>query len=354
MTSRLSYLPRLESEAIHILLGAVAEARKPVMLFSAGKDSTVLAHLALRAFYPGRPPFPLLHIDSTWEFRSLLGFRDAFAREHGFDLIVHANEAGRAAGFNQFDHGDRYTLAMRTEPLKAALDQGGYDIIFGGARRGEEKSRAKEWIFSVRGAGHVWEPRQQRPELWNLYNTRLGKDQSARVFPLSNWTETDVWSYALSHDIALAPLYFATPRPVVERSGGLIVVDDESRMRLRTGETVEMRTVRFRTLGCWPVTAAVESDATDLPSVVQETLAASGSERQGRISDGEAARSSRRSGRGISGDDRRATTLRARGGRPRDDARQGAGDRTTPGTRPGIADHRDDEYRHRPLWHLQS
>ncbi len=287
MTARLSHLERLESEAIHILREAVADARKPVMLFSAGKDSTVLAHLALRAFYPGRPPVPLLHIDSTWEFRSLLDFRDAFARDHGFELIVHANEKGRAAGLNPFDHGDHYTLAMRTEPLKAALDGGGYDIVFGGARRDEEKSRAKERVFSVRGKGHVWEPRQQRPELWNIYNTRLSKDQSARVFPLSNWTETDVWTYALTHDIALAPLYFAAPRPVVTRGGGLIVVDDEPRMRFRTGETAETRTVRFRTLGCWPVTAAVESEATDLPAVVRETLAATGSERQGRIGDGE-------------------------------------------------------------------
>lgn len=286
MTARLSHLARLESEAIHILREAVAGARKPVMLFSAGKDSTVLAHLALRAFYPGRPPFPLLHIDSTWEFRSLLAFRDTFARQHGFELIVHANEEGRAAGLNPFDHGDHYTLAMRTEPLKAALDRGGFDIILGGARRDEEKSRAKERVFSVRSAGHAWEPRQQRPELWNIYNTRLGKEQTARVFPLSNWTETDVWAFALTHDIALAPLYYAAPRPVVERGGGLIVVDDAARMRLRAGETAETRTVRFRTLGCWPVTAAVESSAIDLSSVVQETLAATGSERQGRISDG--------------------------------------------------------------------
>jgi sulfate adenylyltransferase subunit 2 len=287
MTARLSHLARLESEAIHILREAVAGARNPVMLFSAGKDSTVLAHLALRAFFPGRPPFPLLHIDSTWEFRSLLDFRDAFAREHGFELIVHANEEGRAAGFNPFDHGDRYTLEMRTEPLKAALDRGGFDIVFGGARRDEEKSRAKERVFSVRSAGHVWEPRQQRPEFWKIYNTRLGKDQSARVFPLSNWTETDVWAYALTHDIALAPLYYAAPRPVVERGGGLIVIDDAARMRFRAGETAETKSVRFRTLGCWPVTAAVESEATDLAAVVCETLEAFRSERQGRISDGE-------------------------------------------------------------------
>jgi sulfate adenylyltransferase subunit 2 len=287
VTVALSHLARLESEAIHILREAVAEARKPVMLFSAGKDSTVMAHLALRAFYPSRPPFPLLHVDSTWEFQSLLDFRDAFARHHGFELIVHANEEGRAAGLNPFDHGDHYTAAMRTEPLKTALDQGGHDIIFGGARRDEEKSRAKERVFSVRNAGHAWEPRQQRPELWHLYNTRLGKDQSARVFPLSNWTETDVWTYALAHNIALAPLYFAAPRPVVELSGALIVVDDAARMRLRADDVVETRTVRFRTLGCWPVTAAVESNATDLASVVWETFSASGSERQGRVSDGE-------------------------------------------------------------------
>lgn len=287
MTATLSHLSRLESEAIYILREAVAEARKPVMLFSAGKDSTVLAHLALRAFFPGRPPFPLLHIDSTWEFRSLLRFRDAFAREHGFKLIVHVNEEGRAAGLNPFDHGDRYTLEMRTEPLKAALDLGGFDIVFGGARRDEEKSRAKERFFSVRAKGHIWEPRQQRPEFWNLYNTRLVSNQSARVFPLSNWTEADIWIYALANDISLAPLYFAAERRVVLRDGGLIAIDDAARMPLRAGETAEIKTVRFRTLGCWPVTAAVESEATDLRSVVQETLAASASERQGRISDGD-------------------------------------------------------------------
>ncbi len=282
-----SHLARLESEAIHILREAVTEARRPVMLFSAGKDSTVLAHLALRAFFPGKPPFPLLHIDSTWEFRALLAFRDAFARDHGFDLIVHANEDGRAAGLNPFDHGELYTSAMRTEPLKAALDWGGYDFILGGARRDEEKSRAKERVFSVRGVGHGWDPRQQRPELWNLYNTRLGKHQSARVFPLSNWTEADIWSYALWRRIALAPLYFAEPRPVVERDGALLVVDDPDRMPLRPGEIVRTDCVRFRTLGCWPVTGAIRSEASDLLSVVRETLFASHSERQGRIGDGE-------------------------------------------------------------------
>ena len=285
--SRMSHLDRLESEAIHILREAVAEAHNPVMLFSAGKDSTVMAHVALRAFYPGKPPFPLLHIDSTWEFQSLLAFRDGFARDHGFDLIVHANEEGRAAGLNPFEHGERYTAAMRTEPLKAALDQGGYDLIFGGARRDEEKSRAKERVFSVRSPSHGWDPRQQRPELWHLYNTRLAAGQSARVFPLSNWTEADIWSYALVHRVALAPLYFAQNRQVVERDGALLVVDDPARMRFRAGETMTDRLVRFRTLGCWPVTAAIESQAADLFAIVRETLGSANSERQGRIGDSE-------------------------------------------------------------------
>jgi sulfate adenylyltransferase subunit 2 len=281
------HLAALEAESIHIIREVVAEARNPVMLFSAGKDSTVMAHLAIRAFYPGRPPFPLLHVDSTWEFRSLLDFRDGFARDHGFRLIAYANEEGRAAGINPFDHGDHYTTIMRTEPLKAALDAGGYDIIFGGARRDEERSRAKERVVSIRNAVHAWEPRAQRPELWRLYNARLANGQTARVFPLSNWTETDVWRYALLRNIQFAPLYYAAPRPVVERDGVLIVVDDDSRMRFRPGEQISTRSVRFRTLGCWPVTGAIESEAADLRSVVDETLRASSSERQGRISDGE-------------------------------------------------------------------
>ena len=282
-----SHLSRLESESIHIFREVVAEARNPVMLFSAGKDSTVMAHLALRAFYPAQPPFPLLHVDSTWEFRSLIAFRDAFAKRHGFELIAYSNEEGRTAGINPFDHGDRYTAIMRTEPLKKALDAGGYDIVFGGARRDEEKSRAKERIVSVRNAGHAWDPRQQRPELWRLYNTSLSKGQSARVFPLSNWTEMDIWSYALLQGIELAPLYYAAPRPVVMRGGAYIVVDDESRMRFQAGDRMQTMTVRFRTLGCWPVTGAIESGAMNLNAVVAETLSASSSERQGRISDGE-------------------------------------------------------------------
>ena len=284
-TTRLTHLDRLEAEAIHVLREGVAEGRNPVMLFSAGKDSTVLAHLALRAFYPSRPPFPLLHVDSTWEFRSLLAFRDAFVERQGFELLVYANEAGRAAGLNPFDHGDAYTTAMRTDALKQALDRGGYDIVFGGARRDEEKSRAKERIFSVRNEHHGWEPREQRPELWRTFNTRLNKGQSLRVFPLSNWTEMDIWAYAHSRGIELAPLYFAEPRPVVERDGAFIVVDDPARMPLRSGENATIRTVRFRTLGCWPVTAAIQSQARDVASVVGETLADGGSERQGRLSD---------------------------------------------------------------------
>jgi sulfate adenylyltransferase subunit 2 len=280
-------MDRLEAEAIHILRESVAEAQNPVMLFSAGKDSTVMAHLALRAFYPSKPPFPLLHIDSTWEFRSLLGFRDAFADEHGLRLIVKANEAGRAEGINPFDHGEAYTTIMRTQPLKLALTEGGYDVVFGGARRDEEASRAKERIVSIRSASHAWEPRAQRPELWRLYNTRLSHGQSARVFPLSNWTEADIWSYVWRRGIELAPLYFAEPRPVVRRAGTWIVVDEPERMRLEPGETPEMRTVRFRTLGCWPVTGAVDSDADRLTAVIRETLASPVSERQGRVSDRE-------------------------------------------------------------------
>jgi sulfate adenylyltransferase subunit 2 len=287
MKGRADHLSALESEAIHIIREAVAEARNPVMLFSAGKDSTVMAHLSLRAFFPGKPPFPLLHVDSTWEFRSLIAFRDAFAYEHGFRLIAHANEAGRAAGVNPFDHGDRYTAIMRTEPLKTALDDGGFDIIFGGARRDEERSRAKERVVSIRSETHGWEPRAQRPELWRLYNARLAKGQSARVFPLSNWTETDIWSYALRNNIEFAPLYYAAPRPVVERSGAFIVVDDESRMRFQPGERISTRLVRFRTLGCWPVTGAIESEAMDLRAVASETIRAASSERQGRIGDGQ-------------------------------------------------------------------
>ncbi len=282
-----SRLDHLVSEAIHIIREATAEARNPVMLFSAGKDSTVMAHLALRAFYPARPPFPLLHVDSTWEFAALLEFRDRFAARHGFRLVVAANEAGRAEGINPFDHGEYYTRVMRTDPLKLALDAGGHDVIFGGARRDEERSRAKERVFSVRDEHHAWNPRDQRAEFWRLYNTRLLANQSARVFPLSNWTEIDVWHYALLSGVELAPLYFATPRPVVERGGTLIAVDDAARMRWRPEDRPVRRQVRFRTLGCWPVTGGIESEATDLRGVLAETLSSRNSERQGRMSDGE-------------------------------------------------------------------
>lgn len=258
------------------------------MLFSGGKDSTVLAHLAIRAFFPGNVPFPLLHIDSTWEFRELLAFRDRFAAERGLRLVVYANEQGRREGINPFDHGDRYTTLMRTEPLKAALDAGHYDVILGGARRDEERSRAKERIVSIRGPHHVWDPRQQRPELWSLYNLQLSKGHTARVFPLANWTEVDVLSYALRHGLELAPLYLAAPRPVVERDGTFIVVDDAPRMRLRAGEEVKLRSVRFRTLGCWPVTGAIGSNASSLHEVLAETLSSSRSERQGRLGDRDA------------------------------------------------------------------
>lgn len=282
-----SHLAELEAESIYIIRDVIAEARNPVMLFSGGKDSTVMAHLALRAFYPAKPPFALLHIDSTWEFQSLLDFRDRFAKQHGFEMIVHANEEGRAAGINPFDHGDYYTTMMRTEPLKKALSDGHYDIIFGGARRDEEKSRAKERIISVRNQSQGWDPRHQRPELWNLYNTRLSKGQTARAFPISNWTEMDIWDYVLLNRIELAPLYYAAERPVVERGNALVVVDDYQRMRFLPGDKVQSKKVRFRTLGCWPVTGAIESDAADLESIVSETLKSSSSERQGRISDGE-------------------------------------------------------------------
>ena len=281
------HLASLESESIYIIREAVAEARNPVMLFSAGKDSTVMAHLALRAFHPGKPPFPLLHIDSTWEFSSLLAFRDSFAERHGFKLIVYANQEGRATGINPFDHGDSYTAVMRTDALKAALNVGGYDAVFGGARRDEDRARAKERVFSVRNAAHAWEPRQQRPELWSIYNTRLNKGQSVRVFPLSNWTENDIWRYIMLQEIELVPLYFAAERPVIERKGTLIVVDDASRMRFMPSESISFRRVRFRTLGCWPVTGAIESDAENVAEVSEENLRSSSSERQGRVSDGE-------------------------------------------------------------------
>ena len=280
------HLVALESEAISIIRDGFAEARNPVVLFSGGKDSTVLAHLVMRAFHPAPPPIPLLHIDSTWEFRDVLAFRDSFAARHGFRLFVHANEEGRAQSINPFDHGDLYTTVMRTEPLKAALAEGGYDIIFGGARRDEEASRAKERIVSVRNRSQGWEPRQQRPELWRCFNWRLSPGESIRAFPLSNWTERDLWTYILARAIELAPLYLARERPVVHRGGMRIVVDEPHRMRWTDAEEAVPEMVGFRTLGCWPVTAADTSTADTMEAVVMETLSARTSERRGRIGDG--------------------------------------------------------------------
>ena len=290
------HLSALESEAIHIIRDGVAEAKNPVILFSAGKDSTVLAHLAKRAFYPSKPPVPLLHVDSTWEFKELEQFRDEFAKEHGFKLIVSANEEGRAKGINPFDHDDLYTTLMRTDALKNALDDGGYDVIFGGARRDEEASRAKERIASVRAPGHVWEPRRQRPELWNIFNWRLETQETIRAYPISNWTEEDLWAYIQARNIKLAPLYYAAKRLVVERASGLTVVSEPDRMRFDEGEKLVEKMVRFRTLGCWPVTAAVESQASTVEEIIHENLSTNTSERRGRISDAGSLEAQKRKG----------------------------------------------------------
>jgi sulfate adenylyltransferase subunit 2 len=283
---RLTHLRQLEAESIHIMREVVAEFERPVMLYSVGKDSSVMAHLAIKAFYPGKPPFPFLHVDTTWKFREMIAFRDHYVREElGVQLIVHINEEGRRAGINPFEHGSRkYTDVMKTEALLAALDEHRFDAAFGGARRDEEKSRAKERIYSFRDSHHRWDPRNQRPELWNIYNGRVDQDESIRVFPLSNWTELDVWQYIHIEGIPVVPLYFAKPRPVVERDGMLIMADDD-RLPLAPGEVPRMRTVRFRTLGCYPLTGAVESVATTLPEIIQEMLLATHSERQGRAID---------------------------------------------------------------------
>ena len=283
--ARTTHLRRLEAEAIHVMREVVAQCERPVMLYSIGKDSSVMLHLARKAFYPARIPFPLLHIDTTWKFRDMIAFRDRTARALDLELIVHTNPQGLAQGINPFDHGSKvYTDIMKTEALKQALARGRFDGVLGGARRDEERSRAKERVFSFRDRNHRWDPKNQRPELWQLYNGRVHPGESIRVFPLSNWTELDVWQYIYLEDIAIVPLYLSAPRPVVERDGVLIMVDDE-RFRLAPGEQPQERWVRFRTLGCYPLSGAVESRATNLPDVIQEMLLATRSEREGRVID---------------------------------------------------------------------
>jgi sulfate adenylyltransferase subunit 2 len=288
---QLSHLSRLEAESIHILREVVAECERPVMLYSIGKDSSVMLHLAIKAFYPARPPFPLLHVDTTWKFRQMIEFRDLTARRLGMNLIVHVNPDGVAMGINPFVHGSAlHTDVMKTQALRQALDRYGFDAAFGGARRDEEKSRAKERVFSIRSAQHRWDPKRQRPELWRVYNTRKAKGESLRVFPLSNWTELDIWQYIHREDIPIVPLYFAAERPVVERDGALIMVDDE-RMPLAPGEQPQLRQVRFRTLGCYPLTGAIDSSADSPAAIIAEMLVARTSERQGRIIDRDGAAS---------------------------------------------------------------
>ncbi len=284
MTVALTHLQRLEAESIHILREVVAEAERPVMLYSVGKDSAVMLHLAKKAFFPGAPPFPLLHVDTTWKFRAMYEMRERAAADAGMELIVHQNPEAKRLGINPFDHGSRHTDMWKTEGLKQALTAGGFDVAFGGARRDEEKSRAKERIFSFRSASHRWDPKAQRPELWHLYNARKERGESIRVFPLSNWTELDIWQYILAEQIEIVPLYLAAPRPTVERDGMLLMVDDH-RFPLAPGEVPVERSIRFRTLGCYPLSGAVESEATTLPAVIQEMLLTTTSERQGRAID---------------------------------------------------------------------
>jgi sulfate adenylyltransferase subunit 2 len=282
---RLTHLKQLEAESIHIIREVAAEFDNPVMLYSIGKDSAVMLHLAMKAFYPAKPPFPLMHVNTGWKFKQMITFRDQLAQKLGLDLIVHQNKEGVDAGINPFDHGSsKFTDIMKTQGLKQALDKYQFDAAFGGARRDEEKSRAKERVYSFRDSKHRWDPKNQRPELWNIYNGKVNKGESIRVFPLSNWTELDIWQYIYLEQIPLVPLYFAEKRPVVERNGTLIMVDDD-RMPLREGEVPEMKSVRFRTLGDYPLTGAVESEANTLPEIIQEMLLATSSERQGRMID---------------------------------------------------------------------
>ena len=287
----LTHLKQLEAESIHVIREVAAAFENPVMLYSIGKDSSVILHLARKAFYPGRLPFPLLHVDTGWKFREMIAFRDAQAKKLGLDLIVHMNEEGVKAGINPFDHGsEKHTDIMKTQALKQALNEHRFDAAFGGARRDEEKSRAKERVFSFRDSNHVWDPRNQRPELWNLYNTHINKGESIRVFPLSNWTELDIWQYIYLNEIDIVPLYFAKRRPVVKVDGVDILVDDD-RMPLRKEQPVTIKKVRFRTLGCYPLTGAVESDAETLPDIIREMLLTTSSERQGRLIDSDQAAS---------------------------------------------------------------
>jgi sulfate adenylyltransferase subunit 2 len=289
----LTHLDNLEAEAIYIFREVAAECERPVMLYSIGKDSSVMLHLAMKAFFPEKPPFPFLHIDTSWKFREMIAFRDERARELGITMLVHRNEEAIAQGINPFDHGAAYTDIMKTQALKEALTKYGFTAAFGGGRRDEEKSRAKERIFSFRNEHHAWDPKNQRPEMWKLYNTRLNKGESIRVFPISNWTEKDIWQYIQRENIPIVPLYFAAERPVVYRDGAVIMVDDE-RMRLLPGETPQIKKVRFRTLGCYPLTGGVESSAHTLDAVIAETLATVTSERTSRVIDNEAAGSMER------------------------------------------------------------
>ena len=291
--SELSHLDELEAEAIYIIREVAAECEKPVMLYSIGKDSSVMLHLAMKAFYPEKPPFPFLHVNTTWKFHEMIEFRDRIAKEKGIEMIEYINEEGVMQGINPFDHGSAYTDIMKTQALKQALDKYGFTAAFGGGRRDEEKSRAKERIFSFRNENHAWDPKNQRPEMWKLYNSRIQKGQEVRVFPLSNWTEKDIWQYIKRENIEIPSLYFAKERPVVYRDGNIIMVDDD-RMKLHPGEEVQMKSVRFRTLGCYPLTGGCESTATTLDEIIDETLSAVSSERTTRVIDNEAAGSMER------------------------------------------------------------
>ncbi|WP_397371103.1 sulfate adenylyltransferase subunit CysD [Paenibacillus sp. CGMCC 1.16610] len=289
----MTHLDQLEAEAIYIIREVAAECENPVMLYSIGKDSSVMLHLALKAFYPEKPPFPFMHIDTTWKFKEMIEFRDRKAKEFGIKMIVHSNEEGIEQGINPFDHGSAYTDIMKTQALKQGLDKYGFTAAFGGGRRDEEKSRAKERIFSFRNKNHAWDPKNQRPEMWKLFNTRINKGESIRVFPISNWTEKDIWQYIRRENIDIVPLYFAQERPVIERDGHLIMVDDD-RMKLEPHEKIEMKKMRFRTLGCYPLTGGAESEANSLDAIIEETLGAVSSERTTRVIDQEAAGSMER------------------------------------------------------------